>query len=391
VQHQVLSADTHVFEPARLWLDRVAEEFRDRAPHVERVEGIDTWFCDGHRLMSTSAALTPGIRGDQASPVGKPFEALQGMGNVAATDLPLRGKGHMDQVRPGSYIPDEAVKDMELDGVDAGVIYPSVGLVLYTLPDGVLVNELFRAYNDWMGEFCQPFPGRLLGIGLVNVDLDDVKTAVSELERCAGMGLKGALISVYPGEERNYSRPEYEAFWAAAADLRMVLGLHISTNRVMHDGKMFAVKELDPATQSNADHWIRQTLAHMILSGVFERHPDLCVGAVEYEMAWVPHFLDRMDYVYTSRPFTRYFFKNEMLPSDFFRRNSFVTFTEDPIGVEFRNRIGVDTIMWGSDYPHPESTFPRSQEVLEGMLKDCTEEERVKLTYANCARVFGLG
>lgn len=366
----ILSADTHVFEPARLWLDRVSTSYRDRAPFVRRVNDIDTWFCDGHRIMTASAAVQ----------TGKRFEKRHN----------IRIAGHLEQVRPGSYIPEEMLKDMALDGVDGAVIYPSVALCTYTLPDGGLLDEIFRAYNDWMAEFCRPFPKQLLGIALINLDMDDVKSGVKELERCAKMGLRGALISCYPGEARAYSRPEYEAFWAAAEDLGMALGLHISTNRVVHDGKMFVIAEFDPTTQANADHWVRQSLGHIINSGVFERHPKLYIGAIEYEMAWVPHFLGRLDQVYTDTPFNKYRFKNDLLPSDFFRSNSFVGFSEDPVGVEFRERIGIDNILWGNDYPHPESTFPKSQELLGSMLRDCTDEERIKMTYTNCARIFGL-
>jgi predicted TIM-barrel fold metal-dependent hydrolase len=129
----------------------------------------------------------------------------------------------------------------------------------------------------------------------------------------------------------------------------------------------------------------------MIFNGVFERHPYLYACAVEYEMAWVPHFLERMDYAYTSRSITKSIFKDEKLPSDFFRSNCFVSFSEDPLGVEFRRHIGVDNVMWGSDYPHPESTFPESQRLLTEMLNECTEEEKVKMTYSNCARVFSVG
>jgi predicted TIM-barrel fold metal-dependent hydrolase len=371
VRARMISSDTHVFEPPRLWLDRLPRAYEDRAPHVIRTNNVDVWYCDGQRFMSAGAGTQTGKR-------------YEGRFNV-------RAEGHMEDVPKGAYIPEEAVRDMASDGVDIGIIYPTVALNIYTLPDTGFVNLLFSTYNDWMAEFAGAAPNNLKGIALINLDLDDVTLAVRELERCAKMGLSGALISVYPGEARAYSRPEYEPFWTAAEDLRMVIVLHTSTNRVMHEGGLFDYSKTTPATHSNADHWVRQSLAHMIFSGVFERHPNMFVGAIEYEMAWVPHFLDRMDFNYNNRDgLITHFYKNDELPSDFFRSNCFVGFNEDPIGVEFRRHIGIDNITWGSDYPHPESTFPRSQAVLKEMFKDCTEEEVYKMTFGNIARIFGI-
>ena len=128
----------------------------------------------------------------------------------------------------------------------------------------------------------------------------------------------------------------------------------------------------------------------MIFSGVFERYPKLRVGSVEHELSWAPHFLDRLDYTYTQRiqreGYHRY--KEDMLPSDYFHRNVFRGFQEDALGIRLRDIIGVDNIQWGSDYPHVESTFPRSREILEEILADCTEEEKAKIAGANAARVY---
>jgi predicted TIM-barrel fold metal-dependent hydrolase len=376
VNSRIISSDTHVFEPPRLWTERVDKQYRDRAPHVIRENDglggtVDTWYCDGHRFFTAGAGTQ----------LGKRYE---GRFNV-------RAEGHMEDVPKGAYIPEECVKDMASDGVDVSIVYPTVALNVYTIPDDELVNACFYAYNDWMAEFCGAVPDALKGIGLINLRVDDPKPAIKELERCAKKGLVGALISVYPGEEYAYSRPEYESFWAAAEDLRMVLGMHVSTNRMLHEGVFFDYSKETPASHSNADHWARQSVGHMIFSGVFERHPNLFVGAVEYEMSWVPHFLDRIDFTYFNRnTLISQHFKNDLVPSDFFRSNCFVGFNEDAVGVAIREYIGIDCITWGSDYPHPESTFPRSQQVMQAMFKGCTEEEIRKMTYSNAARIFNI-
>jgi predicted TIM-barrel fold metal-dependent hydrolase len=133
------------------------------------------------------------------------------------------------------------------------------------------------------------------------------------------------------------------------------------------------------------------SLADMIYYGVFERYPKLMVGSVEQELSWVPHFLDRLDYNYTQRPVgSSYRFKGDAFPSDFFHNNVFLGFQEDALGIRDRDIIGVDQLLWGSDYPHFESTFPRSQQIIEEILVDCTEEEKAKIVGGNAARVYRL-
>ena len=134
------------------------------------------------------------------------------------------------------------------------------------------------------------------------------------------------------------------------------------------------------------------SITDIIFTGVFERYPKLQIGAVEHELSWAPHFLDRIDYNYSQRArgISGCRFKNMMLPSDFFHRNVFLGFQEDALGIKLRDIIGVDTLQWGSDYPHQESTFPRSRQILEEILADCTEEEKAKIAGGNAARIYDL-
>ena len=372
--YRVISSDNHVFEPADLWTSRAESRTKERVPRIVRQEDGDWWYCDNHRIVGTSPGSQTGMR----------FEEPEKL-TMTAT---------MDEVRPGGYIPEEHVKDMDIDGIDVSIVYPTVGLLLYSVQDGNLLNEVFSVYNDWLAEFCKPFPKRLKGIAMLNVD--DVKLGVKELERSAKMGLAGGMITVYPPEGRGYDRAEYEPLWAAAQDLEMPLGLHIVTNRI-GPGQQFAVGEdvirNKPSFLANADHWVRVSIADMIFSGVFERYPKLQVGSVEMELSWAPHFLDRIDYQYTQRADSiegGHRFKGDALPSDFFHNNVFLGFQEDALGVEMRNRIGVDQLLWGGDYPHQESTFPRSRQIIEEILVDCTEEEKAKIAGGNSARVYKL-
>ncbi len=369
--YTVISSDSHVFEPPDLWTSRVEPKFRDRAPHVihRSEDDTDWWVCEGMKGVSG------GSGGSQA---GKRFDAPE--------TLTMADK--MENVRPGGYIPKEHLKDMELDGVEASIVYPSQGLLLYSVPDSELLSALCRAYNNWLADFCQPFPQRIKGIAMLN--LDDVQDGVSELTRCAKMGLAGAMITVSPPPGRSYNSPEYEPLWAAAQDLAIPLSLHAATNRSTSQDPTLDLEAFDPAFITNMDHWVRMSLASIIFGGVFERYPKLQVGSIEQELSWVPHFLDRLDYTYTQRtPSTAWRkFKTDLLPSDYFHRNVFLSFQEDALGIRDRHLIGVDNLMWGSDYPHPECTFPRSRQVLEEVLAECTEEEKAKIAGGNAARVY---
>ena len=384
-EYRVISSDSHVLEPPDLWTSRLDHKFRDRAPHLVRGEEGDQWWCDGRLVLGMVFGVNLGVRFEDP-------DRITDVGRVEDTPL-------------GGFIPDEHVKDMDADGVDAGILFPSNAFKLYnSVADGDLLSACFRTYNNWIAEFCNAHPKRLHGIAMLNVD--DVDDGIRELERCAKLGVAGAMIPVfpplYPHEGRRYSSPDYEPLWAAAQDLEMPLHLHILTNRrcyddAVHDPASLAAAQggdLSPAFLACHDHWPRMSLGDIIFSGVFERYPKLHVGVVEFELSWIPHFLDRIDYTYTQRgtPLSAAAspMAAGMLPSDYFHRNAFAGFQEDALGIRDREIIGVDNIMWGSDYPHPESTFPRSRQILEEILSDCTDQEKAKIVGGNAARIYRL-
>jgi predicted TIM-barrel fold metal-dependent hydrolase len=368
ITDRLISSDSHVIEPPDLWATRMAPKFRDRAPRVVQEDDGDWWIVDGRRTNSFQG-------GAQA---GKRFEHHD----------ELRPAARFADVRPGAYIADAFINDNETDGVYGSVVYPTEGLQLFSVPDSELLSAIFRVYNDWIADFCRAYPGRLKGIALINVD--DIPGAIEELERVRKRGLAGAMITVYPSEDCSYDRPEYEPFWATAQDLDMPLSLHIATNRPSPGLPLEDNRSTRPSLLANADHWVRVSLGHLIFTGVFERYPRLCVGSVEHELSWVPHFLERIDYTYTQRARRDwwYRFKSDLLPSDFFHRNVFLSFQEDRFGIRDRAFIGVDALMWGSDYPHTETTFPRSRQILERILEGVPEDERQKITRTNVARLY---
>jgi predicted TIM-barrel fold metal-dependent hydrolase len=251
------------------------------------------------------------------------------------------------------------------------------------------MSAIFRAYNDWLAEFCKTDPARLKGIAMVN--LDDVQNGIRELERAARLGLAGAMITEYPLEHRRYDQAEYEPFWATAEALRIPLSLHTATRR---QGKIRGAGEKtlrDASSRSTKAFYPALSMCDMIFSGVFERFPRLTLAIVEFELSWAPHILASMDYTYRERHGEAiYRFKDGMKPSDFFHRNVVLSFQEDAIGIRLRDAIGVDNMMWGSDYPHSESTFPQSRKILAEILAGVPADEQAKIVGANTARVYGF-
>ena len=366
----VISSDSHVFEPPDLWTKRIDAPFRDRAPRMKRVGDVDQLVVEGDQMISGIGLI---------SNAGARFEAPE----------TISAQGRFDDVHVGGYDPEQHNKDMKIDGVSGEVLYPSQGLFYFKIVDSALMSAVFRTYNDWLAEFCATNPDQLKGIAMIN--LDDVGDGVRELERCAKLGLPGAMIAEYPLEERRYDNSEYEVFWAAAQDLDMPLSLHTATRREGRRRSQGAATVRDASSRSTKVFYPAASLCDMIFSGVFERYPGLKVAVVEFELSWVPYLVSSMDYTYVERnEEASYRFKNNLRPSDFFHSNVYLSFQEDDVGIRLRDIIGVDSMMWGSDYPHSESTFPKSMEILDRILDGVPQDERDKIVGTNVARLYNF-
>jgi predicted TIM-barrel fold metal-dependent hydrolase len=366
--YRLISSDSHVIEPADLWQTRIDAKYRNLAPYLAHEEKTDQWYAEGNvKYGIIGASMQAGERFE--NPRNITFEGRY-------SDGPLGGQD-----------PHAHVKDMDSDGVSGGVLYPTMGLFFLSIQDSGLLSAICRAYNDWLAEFCAPYRNRLKGMAMLNID--NVGDGVAELRRCAKLGLAGAMIPIRPLLNR-YDHPIYEPLWAAAQDLDMPLSFHTGTLRWQKtDGPVDPLRS-DPIQMATNDQHLRNSLAAIILSGVFERFPKLIVGAAEFEICWAPYLIRRLDNIYSERAagLRGHRYKGSVLPSDFFRSNTFISFQEDNIGIQLRSFIGVDNLMWGSDYPHAESTFPRSREIVDRLLDGVPQEEKAKIAGANTARVF---
>ena len=375
--YKLISADSHIVEPPDMYSARIDPKFRDRAPKMERRKTeagreYDAWMINGMQVGTLGAVMQAGQRFEDPSQI----DFL----------------GVWEDVRKGGYDAHSMIVENEEDGVWGSCLQPSQGLFWYRLPDSELLTEICRVYNDWITDFCKPYPERLKGIAMLNVD--DVEVGCRELERAKKLGLVGAFIPVSPRPDKPYRDPAYDRLWATAQDNDMPLLLHIATNRAGVPGCEFTINvgELTGAGRSTTDHWVRYSLSAMVFAGVFDRFPKLKVGSVEHETAWIPHWLKQMDFTYRERPVFTKGWKSQsgMLPSDYWQRNMFVEFMEDDLGVELRQHIGVDNMLWGSDFPHAESTWPQSAQFLDRIFAGVPEADRRKITSDNAAKLFGF-
>ena len=375
--YKVLSADSHVVEPPEVYKSIDRKKYGEqRIPTLvrkrdSRGEPYDAWCIAGKEYIKNAGVTRAGER----------FE-----------DTPRVARGTLwDTVPKGAYEPGAMLAALEKDGIGGAVVQATNTFFFYHWEDSEMINVVCAAFNDWMSEFCRPHRDRLKGIGAINVDY--VSVACEELERCARLGLTGAFIPVAPLPGRPYRDPMYERLWETAADLEMPLLMHIASHRAGMSAEVDAVWKSEPiwpaGMRPTQDYWVRYAMTDMIFAGIFERHPKLRVGSVEHEISWAPHWLRNMDLTYLERPmYVPYKSKENMLPSDYWRRNLFAVFTEDDVGVRCRDIIGVDNMLWGNDYPHSESTWPKSMEYLDKFLTGVPDEERRKIVHDNAARIF---
>ena len=374
---KIISADTHIIEPPEVYKSIDRKKYGEfRVPTMvrrtnDKGEPIDVYCVAGKDRFRNANVSNAGVR-------------FKEQGKLARGDV-------WENVPRSCYEPGPLLEALELDGVGGAVVQATNAFLFYHWHDSEMIDVVCAAFNSWMGEFCKPHPERIKGIGAINVD--SIEIACQELERCAKLGLSGAFIPVAPLPNRPYRDPMYERLWNTAAALDMPLLMHLASQRAGNSADCDATWNAEPiypaGMRATQDYWVRYAMADMIFAGVFERNPKLRVGSIENEISWIPHWLRNMDFTYTSRPqYVPFKSTENFLPTDYWRRNLFASFTEDDVGIRTRDYIGVDNILWGNDYPHGESTWPRSQEFLDKYFAGVPENERARITHDNAARIF---
>ncbi len=250
-------------------------------------------------------------------------------------------KGY-EACRPSGWDPVERIKDQDIDGIAAEVIYPSLGMALFALPDLELQQACFRLYNDWVAEFTAHDRKRLYAAAVIS--LADIDEAVRELTRCARMGMRGAMIWAVPPADRPYHSPVYDPFWAAAlrpGECRA--SLHVSTQRDQGKGLRLTTENVVMG-EMNAFNEVQRTLSSLIVGGVLARFPRLIFVSAENDAGWIPHFMYRLDHMYLKFGTMDDHPTIPMLPSEYVRRQIWAAFLDDPVGPYCWKLFGEDNL-----------------------------------------------
>jgi uncharacterized protein len=364
---EIVSADSHLVEPPDLFTSRLPSRLRDRAPRTEwgrLLAGFEGEFW----VVPESSTAEP-------RPVTTYFGAGRDM--VAVKDANRDGFAAAPDF---VFDPAAPLRAQDRDGVVAEVLYSSVGLQLFRIEDDGLRRACFSAFNDWTADYCGYDPKRLVGCALI--DVDDVAAGAEELDRVARAGLRAGMITSAPLQDRPYSSRDYDPLWAAAQDLDLPLSLHVHTGRQAYPSLPF----VEPVTAMNE---IQITLAHMIIGGVFERFPRLKVILAEFDVSWIPHFMYRADHY-----FNRYTNRDgfSMTPSEYMRRNVWASFQDETDTIPFTSALfGADRLLWASDFPHMNSTYPHSRDYVGDNFKGMSAGDVGRIVGGNAVDVYGLG
>jgi len=366
---QIVSVDDHVIEHPNVWQDRLPAKYKEAGPkNLKDEHGQDVWEYEGRRQYSVGLNAV----------VGKKRE-----------DFGLEPSSYSDML-PGCYDSAERVKDMDIEGVWAQLCFPSfpgfAGSTFFGADDKELARLCVAAYNDWMiDEWCAANPERQIPLALV--PFWDIDATVAEAERVAARGAKAISFTEAPhrlGLPSIYTK-HWDRFFAVCADAGMPICLHFGS------GGAPAVPEEAPFTTSIALFGLNSQICTVDLmnSRLFERVPGLKVALSEGGIGWMPYIIERSDYTWERH---RYYtgMADAQKPSDVFREHIFGCFIYDDAGLHALDRIGVDNVMFESDYPHSDCNWPHTRKMLAESVAHLPDDVCRKIAEDNARQLFNF-
>jgi uncharacterized protein len=384
-----ISADSHIVEPAEVFAG-LADRFGDEAPRVVSTDRLTDVIMVPARNQHGASSGQIGIAGIRLHPE-LPLErrefhkpAVHDWRNPIVVDTVNQGyQGLRRGIRDSRFRHEE----QDPDHVTAEVLYPSY-FAMFGFQNTELIEACFRNYNDWMANYCSALPGRLYGLALI--PLYDPEAGAAELARVIKMGYRGACIPCTAPVGRPYRDACYEPIWAMAEEAGIPLSLHVGTNSYVP--AEYRQKQLtrDPiADYTGAASSIQRTLSELICQGVAHRRPALKFVVAEFNCGWIAHWLDRLDqgYVRSQQSASP---DLDRRPSEYWRGQFYATLEDDRAGILTREMIGVETLLWGNDYPHLDSTWPCSSDVRLEILGDIPEADVLAMTIHNAAKLYGI-
>lgn len=383
--HQIISVDDHLIEHPRVWQDRVPARLRDRAPKIVEINGTHQWAFDD--------TLFPSI-------------GLNAVAGKEPKDFGMDPMRYEDMI-PGCYDPVERVKDMDLDGVQAALCFPSFpgfgGGVFQRAKDREVALECVRAWNDfYIDEWCGAAPDRFIPMAMLPTW--DIELVTAEAKRTIA---KGARTFTFPDAPLSLGLPSFhtkhwDPLFAVAQEAGVPLSLHFGSGSYVpgfsFSSAAFASARgyTDQAPTPDAPFAVAITLyscnlmwttVDLLFSGVLQRFPELQFSLSEGGIGWVPYILERADYTWERHRWYQEI-DREARPSDLFRQHFYGCFIDDVHGLANRDLIGVDRITMEVDYPHSDSNWPNSRKRAAEVLADVPDDECEMIVETNARRML---
>jgi predicted TIM-barrel fold metal-dependent hydrolase len=381
--YRYISADSHFESPPELWTHRIAKPYRDRAPRRIRLgDGRDALAMEGRPLIYGGTSLYGGRPPETFDPTVMDYENTPGCGSA-----------------------EQRLREQDQDGIDAEVLF-AIYVRNSAIRDKAALSAITRGFNDYMAEeYCAVDPDRLIGVAVlpdVGVEED-----VAEMERCKRMGFKAVWLHTFPSGE-SYPTPEDDRFWAAAIDLEMPVIVHTSfpTKVGSRQNRLFKYPREPQGEQRPPTDFVQRfarqgpyhsgsvEASQLVVSGVFDRLPKLQIYWAENNVGWLPYFFEQIDHEYSVNRFWAErqlgLPKLKRLPSEYLKDHAYWGFFEDRIGVQLRHEVGVDRMMWSTDFPHVVTRWPKSLQSLESQMTGVPQDERWKMAAGNAIKFFRL-
>jgi predicted TIM-barrel fold metal-dependent hydrolase len=387
---QPISADSHVVEGRDVFTG-LADRFGDDAPRIMNVgDQVDAIVIPSRGMHGVSVARM-GMAATRLAR-NEPLERKKGhkpdVANMSDPELvALFAKGYAG-MRAGLIDGSKRYQDQDADGLAAEFLYPGF-FGMFSLANTPLQVALQKNYNDWLHDHCSASNGRLYGLAAIPVQ--DPEAAASELKRVLDMGFRGGCIPCTSPPDTPYADPVYEPIWQMAEEAGFPLSMHVGTNAYVppeyRGGKARRDAIADYAASQGT---VQRTIVELMCRGVCDRHPNLKIVVAEFNAGWIAHWLDRVEQGLqrelrnTSEPYTG------AHPHEIWKRQFYATIEDDRPALLTRELIGVDNLMWGSDYPHTDSTWPCSLDVLDELFADIDSTVRDKITADNVKQLYGL-
>jgi predicted TIM-barrel fold metal-dependent hydrolase len=369
--YRCISADSHLEVSPNRWRDRVPAKHRDRAPRVIRLpNGGDAILAENTKLLKL-----------WAHNAGIPWEEW-GHDNVKCYEGAV-----------GSGTPQERLRELDTDGVDAEVLYPGLNKLsfLNSIADDAAYFAVTAAYNEFLAEeYMGADPERFIPVGIL--PRRGVEPAIKEMEHCAKLGLKAISLDAYPNGSLSI-KPEDDRFWAAALDSGMPVTVHTMFSG-MREGRE-RTSEFNLARRISTYGTKAAPIAMALaIHGVFDRFPKLQIYFAENQIGWIPNYLEQADLIWERHRF--YHERAQGLkplgrrPSEVIKDHCLWGFMDNPVGVQLRHHIGVDKVMWSTDFPHDPSDWPNSRATIERNFAGVPEREKYLMLAGNAIRFFKL-